>query len=211
MKTLAAIALIFICFQTRAQDTLYWDMATDTYLTEKPAPYPLTKLFNDADKDFKADPNYLFDEIDYTLPKPNAQKTFWEKHKRAFAVMGVQMLSLSLEATGDALFDMGKNEGNLSKMQWGHTLTAAGYGSLILAIPLLELKRSDAIPFTVSWFTKRYGAFDALYNTTAGLPLLYAGTTSTSDNYLSRMPPGGRLFTKSLTFGFSIAFDIKNF
>ena len=96
----------------------------------------------------------------------SAQAQFWENNKKSFAITGVQLLSLSLEATGDALLDMGKESGNLSQMRWGHTLQAAGYGSLVLFIPMIDWEQPivDGLKMTISWGAMRYGMFDLNYN-----------------------------------------------
>lgn len=137
-----------------------------------------------------------------------ARRTTWKK--TAISVGG-SLASIALEMTGDALYDMGKASGNKSQMQWGHTLQATGYVVPLVTIPFL-IKDSpnkvikDVAIIVGTYATMRYATADLWYNLTAGLDPLYAGTTTEHDNIMSKMPPSGRAFTKTIVFtlGFSI-------
>ena len=137
-----------------------------------------------------------------------ARRTTW---KKTALNVGSSLLSIGLEMTGDALYDMGKASGNKSQMQWGHTLQATGYVVPLITIPLL-LKDSqnkwykDVAIIVGTYGLMRYATADLAYNLTRGLDPLYAGTVTSHDNIMSKMEPSGRAFTKAIAFtlGFSI-------
>lgn len=137
-----------------------------------------------------------------------AKQTKW---KKTAICVGSSLLSIGLEMSGDALYDMGKASGNKSQMQWGHTLQATGYVVPLISIPFL-LKDSDnkvisdVAIIVGTYASMRYATADLAYNLTAGLDPLYAGVTTEHDNIMSKMIPSGRAFTKTiaLTFGISI-------
>ena len=130
--------------------------------------------------------------------------------KRTGINMGIALASVTLEMTGDALYDMGKETGDVNQMRWGHTIQACGYGVLVATIPLLYPRPKDIGVLSLNYLAIRYTFGDAIYNSVRGLPLLYAGTTSTHDNILSKMPPDGRAFTKVISFGFAIGININH-
>ena len=135
-----------------------------------------------------------------------ARRTTW---KKTALNMGISLVSVALEMSGDALYDMGKEAGNVSQMRRGHTLQAAGYGVMI-AIPLLEPKAKDIPIIGINYLAIRFTFGDAIYNTVRGLPLMYAGTTSTHDNYMSQYPAHGRAFAKTISFGLAIGININH-
>ena len=136
-----------------------------------------------------------------------ASGQFWENNKKSFAILGVQMASITLDAAGDALYDIGKQEGSSSKQSWGHTLQATAVGVNVLLLPMIDWKRpvNDGIWMAVSYVSLRYAMFDMTYNAVRGWDLLYA------DGIKAEMLPGGRAFTQSIAFGFSIAIFFKEF
>ena len=148
-----------------------------------------------------------------TVPVMSQQHSEWIKSrkttwKKTALNMGISIASVALEMSGDALFDMGKDAGNVTQMQWGHTLQAAGYGAL-LSIPLLQPTARDIPVIAVNYLCIRFTFADAIYNSVRGLPLLYSGTTSEHDNFMSTIPPDGRAFLKTISFGFAFSVNIK--
>lgn len=151
--------------------------------------------------------------VSLTEYEPHVRATWWERNKKSFAILGIEMSSLALEASGDALFDLGKIEGDRNKMQWGHTLQAAGYGVLALALPMIDWRFPVADGMTVfaSYMTLRYGSFDYMYNTVRGLPLGYIGTTATVDNVLRKQPEAMVHLSKGLSFSLGIVILFKEY
>ena len=138
-----------------------------------------------------------------------ARQTKWKK--TAISV-GSSLLSIGLEMSGDALYDMGKSSGNKSQMQWGHTLQATGYVVPLISIPFL-LKGSDnkvisdVAVLVGTYASLRFATADAFYNVVhPDLELFDLGTVSKYDEIMSNIPPHGRTFMKclSLTLGVSI-------
>ncbi len=128
--------------------------------------------------------------------------------------VGGSLLSIGLEMTGDALYDMGKASGNKSQMQWGHTLQATGYVVPLITIPILvrdskERVWEDITIIVVTYGLNRYATADLYYNLTAGLDPLYAGVTTEHDNIMSKMPPFERALTKGFSFGVGFVININ--
>ena len=147
-------------------------------------------------------------QIEYGSEFIKSRRNTWKK--TAISV-GASLLSVGLEMTGDALYDMGKKSGNKSQMQWGHTLQATGYVVPLISIPFL-VKDSpnrvikDVVIIVGTYATMRFATADLYYNITHGLDPLYAGVTTEHDNIMSKMIPSGRAFVKAISFtlGFSI-------
>ena len=134
-----------------------------------------------------------------------ARRTTW---KKTALNMGISLASIALEMTGDALYDMGKEEGNLNKMQWGHALQATGYVTL-LTIPLLDVSAKDIPVIAVNYICLRFATADMFYNATRGLPLGYVGRVSAYDNIVNQFPPHGLYWTKGIAFTFAFGINIK--
>ena len=144
----------------------------------------------------------------------NAQNYRNINWKKVGINIGSSLLSVGLEMTGDALYDMGKTSGNKSQMQWGHTLQATGYVVPLITIPILvkgsDNKLIEDIAVIVGTYgLMRFATADLAYNLTYGLDPLYAGVTTEYGNTMSKMPPAGRAIYKSLSFtlGFFINID----
>ena len=140
-----------------------------------------------------------------------ARNTKWKK--TALSV-GTALASVALEMTGDALYDMGKESGNKSQMQWGHTLQATGYVVPLISIPFLVKDSpnrviSDVAIIVGTYATMRFAMADLYYNVTRGLDPLYAGTTTEHDNVMSKMIPSGRAFTKAIAFTLGVSININ--
>ncbi len=140
-----------------------------------------------------------------------ARQTKW---KKTAICIGSSLLSIGLEMSGDALYDMGKASGNKSQMQWGHTLQATGYVVPLISIPFLIKDSpnrviSDVAVIVGTYASMRYATADLAYNLTAGLDPLYAGVTTTHDNLMSKMIPSGRAFTKAIVFTFGVSINLN--
>ena len=134
-----------------------------------------------------------------------AKNTTW---KKTALNMGISLASIALEMTGDALYDMGKESGNITQMQWGHATQALGYG-VLLSIPLLEPKAKDIPVIAVNYLCLRFSFGDYIYNAVRGLPLTYNGMVSKYDIAMSKYPEHGQIFTKAISFGFAIGININ--
>lgn len=194
MRVAFTIAIIVLAFTfARSQDfhvsPAYYPIKTE--IVPKWKPVELTWADYDG-----YDPDY-----------GSALPSFWQKNKKGFAIMGIQMASIILDATGDAVYDMGKESGNDSQMTWGHTLQASAIGSAMLLIPMIDWERpiGDGVKMAISYVAMRYAIFDLTYNLTRGIDPLYA------DGIKADMPPAGRAFTQTIFFGFSIAVNFSEF
>lgn len=136
-----------------------------------------------------------------------SQETFWEKNKKSFAITGIQLASIILDAAGDAVYDMGKETHNSSQMTWGHTLQASAIGVGMLTIPMINWEHPvhDGIWMSVSYIAMRYAVFDLAYNTVRGIDPLYA------DGWKAEMAPGERVLTQTFFFGISLTFNFMEF
>jgi len=129
----------------------------------------------------------------------------WGKVALSF---GASLTAIGLEMSGDAVYDMGKNTGNVNQMQLGHTLQAMGNASPFVTVPILSyVNRSQNMVWwkevlfnTGTYMGLRFATADLFYNRAYGLPPLYAGTTSTADNYMSKMDPMSRAVGKGFVF-----------
>ena len=138
-----------------------------------------------------------------------ARRTTW---KKTAICIGSSLLSIGLEMSGDALYDIGKESGNKSQMQWGHALQATGYVVPLITIPFL-VKDSpnkwikDAAIIVGTYGLMRFATADMDYNAVSGRPLLDVGTVTKYDQFMSTMPPDGRLAYK--TFSFTLGFVLN--
>lgn len=146
---------------------------------------------------------WSIDEPDYG----SLSLSWWERHKKGLIVTGVQLVSITLDAVGDAVYDMGKESHNSSQMFWGHTLQATALAGSAVTLVSLSWDGNwwDGVRFSVSYLALRYAIFDLSYNLARGIDPLYA------DGLKAKMPPHGRVFTQTIAFSFGIAFNIKEF
>ena len=113
------------------------------------------------------------------------------------------MASVVLDATGDAVYDMGKESHNAKQMSWGHTLQASAIGVNVLLLPMIDWHHPvhDGIWMSISYVAMRYAAFDLTYNLTRGIDPLYA------DGWKQKMAPAERALTQVFFFGVSITLN----
>jgi len=128
----------------------------------------------------------------------NIQAQNW---KRPVGIIAYHVGTVALGAVADGLYDDGHK--NLS-----HALHAAEVGALIGGPFVFHVKRSEALSYVLSYGFIRLSLFDAVYNGTRDLPLLYNGTTSTYDKVMGKIPPDGRAFIKSWSFVVGISIPI---
>ncbi len=201
MKTLITFLIVFACITSQAQDyeRLFSEPSITVSLKNE---YPLYFEPSIVSK--------LISTEVLTLPSYEHENyyhvrlTFWDKVKKPLVVAAVQLTSITLEAWGDAKFDMGDKE-------LGHLLQAASVGVLVVGIPLLELGKRDALAFSVSYAAWRVATFDVAYNKFRGLPRGYVGGTSTWDKSMSQIDPGGRAFIRCWGALLAITINIKEF
>lgn len=125
--------------------------------------------------------------------------TWWQRNRRSFAIIGYHLGTVALGAVGDGLRDDGYKE-------LGHILRATEVGALIGGPFLFHVKKDEAIWYILDYGFLRLATFDAIYNATRGLPVLYNGTTSHYDEFMNKIPDHGKAWIKgwSLTLGFAI-------
>jgi len=140
-------------------------------------------------------------------PKYAGRGTWWQRNRKSFAITGIQLASIVLDASGDALYDKGKESGNDSQMAWGHTLQASAIGTSMLMIPMINWERpvGDGVRMAISYVAMRYALFDLTYNLTRGIDPLYA------DGVKATMEPGGRAFTQVIFLGLSVSINFTEF
>lgn len=119
--------------------------------------------------------------------------------KRPVGIIGYHVGTIALGAVADGLHDEGHKE-------WAHALHAAEVGALIGGPFIWKIDRREALPYISSYVFLRFSFFDGFYNGTRGLPVLYNGSTSAYDKFMSQMPEHGRAWWKScsLVVGVSI-------
>ena len=126
----------------------------------------------------------------------NTQAQRWQ---RPVAIIGYHVGTVALGAVADGLYDEGHKE-------WSHALHAVEVGALIGGPFIFKIDRSEALSYVLSYGFIRLSLFDAIYNGTRELPILYNGTTSSYDKFMNKIPPDGRAWIKSwsLVVGFTI-------
>lgn len=163
-------------------------------------------------QDFYLSPEYYpaQEEISLSQPyltplsePPPQPQSWWQKHRKGFAITGVHLASIVLDATGDAVYDMGKESHNNKQMAWGHTLQATAVGVGMLCIPLIDWKHPvhDGVFMSLSYVAMRYALFDLTYNLTRGIDPLYA------DGWKAKMPPSEIILTQTFFMGVSLTFN----
>jgi len=138
---------------------------------------------------------------------PDPRLTWWQRNQKGFAITGVMLTSVVLDAVGDAVYDMGKETGNSHQRRVGHTLQAVAIGTPFLALPMIDWRFpiSDGIFLGASYVAMRYAIFDLAYNTTRGIDPLYA------TGWKAQMPPGGRAFTQFISLSLSIGINFTEY
>ena len=132
----------------------------------------------------------------------NAQSWHTTNWGRAAGIIAYHVGTVAIGAVGDAMYDEGNKE-------WGHALKAAEVGMLIGGPFIFHVQRSEAINYILSYGFIRFSMFDGFYNMTRDLPLLYNGTTSGYDKFMSQIPPHGRAWYKSCSLIVGFAIPIK--
>ena len=157
--------------------------------------------------------NYEFSTWLKLNPSKMNQGRVAQTRKQAQTPWKITIIAVStttLEAVGDALYDMGKGT-NQNQMMAGKSLQGASLGGHFLYIP--TLKNSEAswlwTPFIETLW--RIALFDLVQNLTRGLPIGYIGNTSYWDRGMqSFAPPAGMriLFDCVVaTFAITLTFD----
>jgi len=119
--------------------------------------------------------------------------------KRPVKIILYHTSTIALGAVGDAVYDNGNK--NL-----GHALKGMEVGALIAGPFINKIQKREALDYILSYGFLRFSFFDAFYNMSRDLPLLYNGTTSNYDKIMNQMPPHGRAWYKggSLMIGISL-------
>jgi hypothetical protein len=132
----------------------------------------------------------------------NRPMTFWEKNGRAIGVTAWHMATVACGAIGDGLNDRGDK-------QWGHTLKALEAGMLISGPFVWKVERRELVAYIAPYVLHRYAAYDMYWNAIMDQDLLYNGQSSGYDKVMNQMAPGGKVWTKSISFGLAIAIPIN--
>ena len=132
-----------------------------------------------------------------------------EARNKAITTLAVQLGSIALEATGDALLDRGRYEGNQNMMSWGHALQAGSVATLF-TLPLF-LEKQDVLPFVGSYLFLRAGTFNPIYNSVRGVPWYYNGSTNVFDKAWASLnpPPFGKAWFNSLSIIVGVSININ--
>jgi hypothetical protein len=127
--------------------------------------------------------------------------TWWQRNRRSVAIIGYHLGTVALGAVGDGLRDEGYKE-------WAHALRAAEVGALIGGPFLFRVKKHEAVWYILDYGFLRLATFDAMYNTTRGLPVLYNGTTSHYDEFMNKIPDHGKAWIKGWSLSLGIAIPL---
>ena len=123
--------------------------------------------------------------------------------KKAATSLLIDIGSITLDAMGDAYFDMGKKE-------VGKLLQASSTGLLIAQPFLIDFNKEDFWWKIPAYTLLRFAIFDAVYNTTRGLPYYYNGSTSHYDNVMSELMPGRfSTFPKAMALTVGISLTLR--
>ena len=125
--------------------------------------------------------------------------------KKGLAVVGYHALTIAAGAVADGLYDDGYKE-------WSHALHAVEVGALITG-PFIFKPRgtSEIAAYICSYGFLRFSLYDGFYNMTRDLPLMYNGTTSEYDKFMSKIPDHGKAWIKSCSLIVGISIPIKSF
>ena len=128
----------------------------------------------------------------------------------AWKVTFVAVSVTTLEAIGDALYDIGKGT-NQNQMMAGKAFQAASLSGHFLYIPSIKDSDGSWLWIPVIETLWRIAIFDLVHNLTRGLPIGYIGNTSYWDKGMqSFAPPAGmRIFFDCMiaTFAITLTFD----
>ena len=190
MKQLTII-LLFISIACQAQ------LVNKTYNPYEPIRLNYTPEFSTY---LKLNPS----EMNYGVALTRKQKLIpWK-------ITFVAISATTLEAVGDALYDMGKGT-NQNQMRAGKVFQAASLGEHFLYSPVMKDSEASWLWIPVIEACWRFIIFDAVYNLTRGLPISYIGNTSYWDRGMkSFAPPAGmRLFADCIVgiFVVKLTFD----
>lgn len=105
-------------------------------------------------------------------------------------------------AVSDGLFDDGLKV-------WGHALGALEVAMLFSFAFIFRLEWKVFLVVGLSYLFIRIACFDITYNIVRDLPILQIGTTSLWDNFISKIPPYGMVFARSIFLIAGIAIPIK--
>jgi hypothetical protein len=133
----------------------------------------------------------------------NRPMTFWEKNGRAIGVTAWHVGTVAAGAIGDGLNDRGDKE-------WGHALKALEVGLLLSGPFVWKIERGEWCAYVAPYILHRYALYDMWWNIMMDQHLLYNGESSLYDNTMNKMPPDGKIWTKSISFGLSIAIPFNN-
>lgn len=132
-----------------------------------------------------------------------AQQTTWQRIDRPIGIILYHTATIAIGAIGDAQYDMGNKN-------VGHMLKAAEVATLLSGPFVFGIDKRGAASYLLSYCFLRFSFFDSFYNMTRDLPLLYNGTTSGYDKFMSQMPPHGRAWSKSISLIAGVAIPIKH-
>jgi len=137
--------------------------------------------------------------VGYPSLVPVESPSWLRKNSRPLGIIAWNLVTVAVGAVGDGLRDDGHKE-------WGHALRVAEVGMLIGGPFLFRVKRQEAVWYILDYGFLRLATFDAMYNATRGLPVLYNGTTSKYDELMNTIPDHGKAWIKawSLSLGFVI-------
>ena len=135
-------------------------------------------------------------------PKPRAQMTFWEKNKRSIGITAYHIATVAVGSIGDACNDEGQK--NL-----GHALKAIEVGMLISGPVLWKVQWKEGGAYLATYVLHRASEYDLYYGMYRDLGPMYNGGSSTWDKTMNKIPPHGRTFIKSLSFGVAIVIPFK--
>ena len=126
-------------------------------------------------------------------------------------ITAIAISTTVVESIGDALYDIGKADGNQNQMMIGKTLQGASLGGHYFYIPTIKDSEVSWLWVPLIEILWRIALFDLVQNLTRGLPIGYIGNTSYWDRGMqSFSPPAGmRIFADCViaTFAISLTFN----
>lgn len=134
--------------------------------------------------------------------KPRAQMTFWEKHSRTIGITAYHMATVAVGSLGDAMNDEGQK--NL-----GHALKAVEVGMLISGPMIWKVQWKESGVYLATYVLHRVAEYDLYYGLYRDLGPMYNGGSSTWDKTMNTIPPHGRAFIKTFSFGMAIVIPIN--
>jgi len=156
--------------------------------------------------------NYEFS----TYLKLNPSETNWGVAKTRkqelipWKITAIAISATTLEAIGDALYDMGKGT-NQNQMMAGKFFQGVSLGEHFLYIPVMKDSQASWLWVPIIEALWRFVIFDITYNLTRGLPIGYVGNTTFWDRGMNTFAPptGMRLFADCVVaiFVVKLTFD----